>query len=122
MIACGIDIIEIQRLKDINPAIRERFLKRVYTANELKQARDSFETLSGLFAVKEAVSKVLGTGIGYVAWQDIEIIHQPSGEPRLQLHGNAKLVADQKGLRQWSVSISHDRDKAVGMAVATGDG
>ena len=96
MIACGIDIIEIQRLKDINPAIRERFLKRVYTANELKQARDSFETLSGLFAVKEAVSKALEQVLGMRPGRILRLF-TASGEPRLQLHGNAKLVADQKG-------------------------
>ena len=65
--------------------------------------------------------KVLGTGIGKVSWQDIEIIHAPSGEPLVHLHGEANAVAAQKGLRHWSVSITHDGGLAAAVAVAIGD-
>jgi holo-[acyl-carrier protein] synthase len=117
----GIDIIEISRLDEVNPAIRQRFIQRVYTANEIAQAHDRTEALTGLFAAKEAVSKALGTGIGRVHWQDIEILHLPSGQPVVKLHSQAKIVAEQLGLHTWSVSISHDRDKAIAMAVAAGE-
>lgn len=116
----GIDIIEISRLDEINPAIRQRFISRVYTAHEIAQARDRTEALTGLFAAKEAVSKALGTGIGHVHWQDIEILHLPSGQPVVILHANARIIAEQLGLHTWSVSISHDRDKVVALAVAIG--
>ena len=116
----GIDTIEISRIEDIKPAIKERFIQRVYTEKEIAQARGRSEVLSGLFAAKEAVSKALGTGIGYVNWQDIEIIHQSSGQPDVILHGNAQIVAQKLGLTTWSVSISHDRNKAIAMAVAIG--
>jgi len=121
-ICSGIDTIEISRLAEIKPAIRERFIERVFTSRESAQARDRNEVLSGLFAAKEAVSKALGTGIGYVNWQDIEILHLETGQPILILHGNAKKVAEQLGLTEWSVSISHDRNKAIALAVAIGDG
>ncbi|MGI6740396.1 MAG: holo-ACP synthase [Brevefilum sp.] len=120
IIRSGIDTIEISRLAEVNPAIRERFIKRVFTPGEIKQARNRNESLSGLFAAKEAASKALGTGIGYVSWKDIEILHLETGQPILHLHGNAKKVADKLGLKEWSVSISHDRDKAVAVAVAIG--
>ncbi len=116
----GIDSIEISRLKEIQPEIRDRFISRVFTEQEISQARDRNDALSGLFAAKEAVSKALGTGIGRVAWQDIEIIHLISGQPILRLHGHAKIVAEQLGLEEWSISISHDRSKAVALAVAIG--
>ena len=116
----GIDTIEIARLDEINPAIRERFIRRVFTPLEISQARDSNEFFGGLFAAKEATSKALGTGIGFVRWQDIEIHHLPTGQPTVVLHGNGKAVAEKLGLKIWSVSISHDRDKAVAMAVAFG--
>jgi holo-[acyl-carrier-protein] synthase len=121
MIKTGIDLIRTTRLEDVNPRIRERFIQRVFTQAEQAQAKDDNETLSGLFAAKEAVSKALGTGIGKVAWQDIEILHEWSGEPILHLHGNALLVAQDKGLRQWSVSITHDGGLAAAVAVAIGD-
>lgn len=117
----GIDTIEIARLDTIRPEIRKRFIVRVYTFEELSQAQGRTESLSGLFAAKEAVSKALGTGIGKVRWQDIEIIHLPSGAPTVRLHGNAKIVAERLGLHTWSVSISHDRDKAIALAVSLGD-
>jgi holo-[acyl-carrier protein] synthase len=117
----GIDILEISRLDEINPAIRERFITRVYTPEEITQAKNHSDTLTGLFSAKEAVSKVLGTGIGAVHWQDIEILHLPSGQPIVRLHGQAKIVADQLGLTTWSVSISHDRDRVVAIAVAVGE-
>ena len=117
----GIDTIEISRLAEIKPAIRERFILRVFTAKERHQARDRNDVLSGLFAAKEAVSKALGTGIGYVSWQDIEILHLPTGQPTVLLHGNGQIVAEKLGLTNWSVSISHDRNKAIALAVAAGE-
>jgi len=116
----GIDTIEISRLAEIQAPIRERFIKRVFTPEEITQAKNNNEALSGLFAAKEAVSKALGTGIGFVSWQDIEIIHLPSGQPTLVLHGNAKKTAASLGLEDWSISISHDRSKAIALAVAVG--
>lgn len=117
----GIDTIEIARLIEINPAIRGRFIERVFTPLEISQAHDNDEFLGGLFAAKEAVSKALGTGIGFVSWQDIEIRHLPSGQPTVFLHGNADGVAKKLNLKTWSVSISHDRNKAIAVAVAIGD-
>jgi len=117
----GIDTIEISRLDDIKPEIKERFIQRVFTEKEVEQARNRTEVLSGIFAAKEAVSKALGTGIGYVNWRDIEIVHLSSGQPTVVLYGNAKAVANKFGLTSWSVSISHDRNKAIAMAVALGN-
>ncbi len=119
-IRSGIDTIEISRLREINPTIKVRFIKRVFTEKEIQQARNRDEVLSGLFAAKEAVSKALGTGIGAVSWRDIEILHLHTGQPIVILHGKAKLVADKLRLEEWSVSISHDRNKAIAMAVALG--
>lgn len=116
----GIDIVEIGRLEEINPAIRARFIERVFTPLEQQLARGSYPSLAGRFAAKEAVSKALGTGIGKVSWRDIEIARGPAGEPVLQLHGRAREVAERLGLLEWSVSISHGRSHAVAVAVAIG--
>jgi len=118
MIKCGIDLLRTSRLAEINPAIRARFIRRVYTEAEIEQARGDNDTLSGIFAAKEAVSKALGTGIGKVAWRDIEILHAPTGEPGVILHGNALRVAQAKGLAEWAVSITHDGGMAAAIAVA----
>jgi holo-[acyl-carrier protein] synthase len=117
----GIDLIEINRLEEVNPAIRTRFLQRVFTPLELEQVGHSFESLSGRFAAKEAVSKALGTGIGFVSWQDIEIRKGRFGEPELNLYGNAQKVAEKLGLTTWSVSITHNRTTAAAFVVAMGE-
>jgi holo-[acyl-carrier protein] synthase len=117
----GIDLIEIARLEGVQPAIRERFLARVFTPQELEDARDSSLHLAGRFAAKEAVAKALGCGIGPVSWQEIEIQRGQSGEPVLMLYGKAKQIADDLGLITWSVSISHTKEYAVAMAVASGE-
>lgn len=116
----GVDIVEIERLEQINPAIRVRFIQRVFTEREQVLARGSYAILAGRFAAKEAVSKALGTGIGRVNWRHIEILRGPAGEPLLELHEFAKQVAEKLGLDTWSVSISHGKTHAVAMAVAIG--
>jgi holo-[acyl-carrier protein] synthase len=118
----GIDLIEIGRLGAIRPAIRQRFLKRVYTPLELAQIGDSNASLAGRFAAKEAVAKALGTGIGPISWQDIEIRRGENGQPELHLFGAAADTAAQIGLETWSISISHDQERAVAVAVAIGAG
>lgn len=122
IIRTGIDLIELSRLEQVNPAIRERFLRRVYTPLELEQLGSSLIRLTGRFAAKEAVSKALGTGIGWVRWQDIEIRRTVSGAPELHLYGNARLSAEKQGLTDWSVSITHDRTHAAAFVVAIGAG
>lgn len=118
MIKCGIDAVEIKRLDEINPAIRARFIHRVYTPLEQAQLQGNTEALAGVFAAKEAVSKALGTGIGKVHWQDIEIIHAQTGEPEVRLHGAANEVAAARHLSEWAVSITHDGGIAMAVAVA----
>lgn len=121
LLRTGIDLIEISRIESLNPAIRERFLQRVYTAEELTDSRGLSASLAGRFAAKEAVVKALGCEIGRVAWKEIEIRRGNQGEPMLELHGNARQIADEQGLETWSLSISHSREYAVAVAVAAGE-
>ena len=115
----GIDLVEVKRMENLQESIRTRFLERVFTTAELEFARNSDMHLAGRFAAKEAVAKALGSGIGPVSWQEIEILNGPSGEPLLTLHGDAKKMADGLGLEQWTVSISHTREYALAVAVAS---
>jgi holo-[acyl-carrier protein] synthase len=122
IIRTGIDLVEVHRLAGVDSRIRARFLKRVYTPGELKICADSNEKLAGRFAVKEAVSKALGTGIGPISWQDVETLDGVMGEPILNLTGKAKLFAEMLGLEAWSVSISDSGDLVMAVAAAVGTG
>ncbi len=117
----GIDILEIERLSTLSLAIRDRFLNRVFTPREIAEAQGNWETLAGRFAVKEAVAKALGTGIGAVGWKSIEVQRGANGEPLLNLVEKAAEVARDQGLQTWSVSISHSKGLAVAVVVAAGE-
>lgn len=117
----GIDLVETRRIADLLDRHGERFLARVYTPHELDTAlphRRRVEHLAGLFAAKEAVSKALGTGITGFHWTDLEIVHRPSGQPTIHLHGQAAAVASSHGIASWCLSITHTRDLAVASAIA----
>ncbi len=121
VVRTGIDLIEINRLGDMKPAVRARFVRRVFTPAELEDAGDSIASLAGRFAAKEAVAKALGSGIGSVRWQEIEIRRGVEGAPSLTLHGTARQVADSLRLVEWSISITHTATHAAAVVVALGD-
>jgi holo-[acyl-carrier protein] synthase len=121
-LACGVDLIEINRFKKLNPAIRKRFIKRVYTSAEEFICADRNESLAGRFAAKEAVAKALGTGIGLVHWQDIEIVENEMRQPQVKLHGQGQKIADEMGLQLWSISITHTDEMAMAFVVAISGG
>ena len=116
----GVDLVEIERLDQIQPNIRGRFLARVFTPRELAETDSSSASLAGRFAVKEAVAKALGCGISAIGWQSVEVQRGPQGEPILLLHDKAQALAESLGLTQWSISISHSRTHAIAMAVGLG--
>lgn len=118
----GVDLIEIDRLEKLNPAVRERFIQRVFTPAEIALAGSpqAYSFWAGRFAAKEAVAKALGTGIGPVSWQEIEVLRGPYGEPTMTLSGQAAIVAQELGLTQWALSISHSRHYAVATVNALG--
>ena len=66
------------------------------------------------------VAKALGTGIGDMTWVEIEIVSDKMGRPELVLHGAARQVAEELGLAEWSVSLSHTENYAIGFVVAMG--
>ena len=117
----GVDILEIPRIQGALDRHGERFLERVFTPAEITQCKGRADRLAVLFAAKEAISKALGTGIGPVSWCEMEILHLPSGEPTVVLHGRARQLAERMGLTSWSVSLSHSRDNAVAVVVAAGE-
>jgi holo-[acyl-carrier protein] synthase len=120
VIRTGIDLVEIDRLSGLRPELRQRFLSRVFTELELRQAGHSDASLAARFAIKEAVAKALGTGIGVLGWRQIEVERGSRGEPILHLHGSALAEAERQGLTSWSISISHTRGLAAAVVVATG--
>lgn len=117
-VAVGVDMIEVERVRKVFERHGERFLKRVYTEDEIRQCRGKVARLAGSFAAKEAISKALGTGIHGVSWREMEIVQLRSGRPTVRLHGVAKLRALQLGLSAFDVSIADLAQFSIAIAVA----
>lgn len=120
-IVTGIDLIEIERFQSAIDRHGDRLLKKIFTPIELSDVGDKPASLAARFAAKEAVAKSLGTGIGPIGWQEIEIIRADTGQPILHLAGAAAQLASQRGLSNWSISLSHTRTYAVAVATAIGE-
>ena len=118
----GIDIVETTRVKRLVDEHGQRFLDRCFTPAEQEYcARNPVryhEHLAARFAAKEAVLKVLGTGWrGGIAWTDIEVLKEPSGQPRIQLSGECLRIANELGIVRWHVSLSHIETHATASAI-----
>lgn len=120
-VGLGVDIVEIARVKRIlqrTPNFRERVFsedERAYcdaTANpEVHYATR--------FAAKEAVVKALGTGFSCgIGVRDIEVRRNTKGRPYVVLHGRAKEIAAEQGVRELPLSLSFTHTDAVACAMA----
>jgi len=120
--AVGIDMIAIPRVQAVIERHDGRFLRRVYTPEEVAFCRGRVQELAARFAAKEAVMKALGTGARGVAWREIEILPDRRGKPLIYLYGRAQERADRIGLRALDVSLTHERDFAVAAVVGVREG
>ena len=122
IVAHGIDLVDCPRIEQMIQRHGERFIKRVFTADEQAYAeknKNEVEKLAGRFAAKEAILKLVGTGWrGKIAWTDIEIINNAAGQPEVTLGGEVRKIADKLGIKHISVSITHTANFAIASAVA----
>ena len=118
MLRCGIDMIENGRVEKGIARLGERFLKRFFTPGERADCGDKPHRLAARLAGKEAVAKALGTGIGDVSWQEIEIRFGERGRPVLHLHGKAAEISAELGLTEWDISLTHTAEYAAAVVVA----
>jgi holo-[acyl-carrier protein] synthase len=116
----GVDAAEISRITHAVERWGQRFLDRVYTPDEQRYCGTKMQRLAGRFAAKEAISKVLGTGIRYVHWRDLEILPDRAGKPTVRLYNRAAARAQALQLGPIGVSITHTGDLALAFAMALG--
>ncbi|MFI0777927.1 holo-ACP synthase [Streptomyces sp. NPDC021212] len=119
IVGVGIDVAEIDRFAaalDRTPGMADR----LFVAAELwlpGGERRGVASLAARFAAKEAVAKALGTP-GGLRWTDAEVWTEPSGRPRLSVHGTVAARAAELGVRAWHVSLSHDAGVASAVVIA----
>ena len=124
VLGLGTDIVETARLAASIERHGAAFLDCVFLASErayCDRGATPERCYAARFAAKEAVAKALGTGLGaHLAWRDIEIIRQPSGQPAVILHGTGAATAARLGIREWHLSLSHSDHYATATALALG--
>lgn len=122
----GVDLTAIAEVADSVTRLGERYLRRLFTDQELASCggldRPRPASLAARFAAKEAVVKVLRPEGSRPEWREIEVWRHPGGWCDLRLHGTAADMAASRGIRHLSVSLSHEGAMAVAVVAATGRG
>src|SRR5512142_1703380 len=116
IVSVGIDATDIPRIKQTLERFGDRFLKRVYTEQEIAyctRRHDASPHLAARFAAKEAAMKALGTGMSQgVVWRDIEVVRR-GGPPQLAFHGVAAQRFAAIGATRALLSLTHAETLAL---------
>lgn len=112
-IGTGVDITEVRRLRRAAEKWGDNFFNRIFTADELNNAKirgSLYQHLAGRFAAKEAIFKALN--IKNLSWKEIEILNDKIGRPIVSISNRQA-----KGI-DIQISISHVKTYAVASAIA----
>jgi len=121
VISVGVDIVDVDRIRmDIENS--DSFVDRIITQKEKEASsviNDPIVHYCGVLAAKEAVIKTFDPSPSRgLLFHEIEVIGRP---PKVVLNGYSANRAEELGIRDILVSISHERSYAIGMAIAVGD-
>jgi holo-[acyl-carrier protein] synthase len=117
----GVDIVDARRIRRVLQRFGARFIGRIYSESERAycMARKRPELhLAARFGAKEAFIKAIGTRRG-IRWKDIEVAGK-GGPPTLLLHGNAKKLADDKGVKNIHLTLAHDAELGIAGVILEG--
>jgi holo-[acyl-carrier protein] synthase len=120
LLGLGIDAVDIDRFSAVlarRPAMAERLFspaERDWAARLINPS----PSLAARFAAKEAVMKALGVGLGAFAFNEVEVVRRPSGQPELALRGRAAALAAHRGVGRWQVSMTHTDTQACAVVAA----
>jgi len=122
IVGVGTDIVDVERIAKVYRKQGVAFANRLLSVTELVELESQHypeRFLAKRWALKEAVSKALGTGIAQgVCFKDMTIGHKPSGQPILLLTGSTLEKATSLGITDWSVSVSDEKHHTVAFVVA----
>lgn len=114
----GIDILEIQRIRDAYDRYGERFLEKIFTLEEIaycNEHKDPFPRFAARFCAKEATAKALGCGIGKeLGFKDIRIRNAATGKPQVSLSVRAERIFKKP---HFELSLSHCRNYATAIVI-----
>jgi holo-[acyl-carrier protein] synthase len=122
VVATGVDIIEVRRIRAAMERWGDRFLRRVFTPGEINHCRRKSKpelSFAARYAAKEAVLKALGIGLrGGLSWKDVEIINNERGAPMVK---PGQPMMELLGEKRLLISLSHLREMAAAVALLVDD-
>ena len=120
----GVDVIDVDRVKQVHERQKDRFLKRVFTQEEQEYCFSKsypYPHLAARFAAKEAVSKAFSTGIGKLfSWTSSSVYHGPRMQPLVRLDEQGEALLKALGGSEVRITLSHTKTTAVAVAVLVG--
>lgn len=124
IVGTGVDLVDARRVQQLLARYGDRFLRRVFLPSEVaycRRGQTNHLSFAAHIAAKESASKAIGTGWRRgVHWKCFEVIHEPSGRPTLRMHGRAREIALELGVKRASVSLSHDDCYAIAHVILEG--
>ena len=119
----GVDLVKIERWERILEKFPAR-AEKIFTAEEIahceKKGKKRAESYAALWGAREAAGKALGIGIVGSAWQDAYVTWTKWGAPLIHLQGTFAKRAKELGIKDMSISISHEENMAIAVVVMAG--
>ena len=116
----GVDLVKIARWERILEKFPRR-TEKIFTEEEIahceKKGEKRAESYAALWGAREAAGKALGIGIFGSAWQDAYVTWGEWGQPMLHLAGTFAKRAEELGITEMSISISHEEEMAITVVV-----
>lgn len=115
----GIDLVKIDRMREVVQKWRGKFLNRVFTENEITycyEKKDPYLSLSVRFAAKEALIKAIGARAA-IPLTDIEIVNYNGGMPTIKAKGRLEDFFLDNSVHQVHLSMSHEKDYGIACVV-----
>ncbi len=117
----GIDLVNIERLKNVINKWNNHFLRKIYTDQEIKycekKKKKRYQSYAGIFAAKEAWVKALGTGFYNIKWKEIEVRKNSLGRPMIHLSDRLLTITKKRKIDRIHLSISHTEELAIAQVI-----
>jgi len=115
----GIDLVKIARMKEAVDKWGEKFLKRIFTKDEIEycyERKEPYLSLAVRFAAKEALIKAIGSEV-FVPLTDIEVVNNREGRPSIITRGKLDEFFKEKSISGCHISLSHEREFGIASVV-----
>ena len=121
IVGTGIDIAEVDRIRQAIERFGLRFTERVFTTDEIRYCESKanrVERYAARFAAKEAAMKAIGTGWNRgVTWRDVEVRRSPGQRPTMAFHRRAGEFFAKLGATRAHLSLTHTSDFAMAQVI-----